>query len=184
MTQFLFLSILLTVSICWVAALVSFLLPQHRIWPPMSPKSWKYWIVWPTSIYAKLTIPFLAFFDKNSLNTFQHHSLISGIALALLIGGAVFAIMSAKKLSPTQTTGLKGTLRTTGPYKLSRNPQYVGVIIFLMGLTIFSDSYLVLLVSLVYTSWYIFLPFVEEPWMKAQYGKLYEDYCKKVSRFL
>lgn len=171
-------------AICWIAALVSFFFPKRRIWPPPNKKSWQYWRVWPTSTYAKLALPFLAYFDRESLEVFQYGALLSWIALGVLIIGAAFACLSVLQLNPLQTVGLKGTLRTTGPYGISRNPQYVGVILFLAGLVVFSDSFLTLMVALPYIAWYFFLPFVEEPWMKRQYGHSYDLYCRRTPRFL
>jgi len=184
MILFLFISILLMVVICWIAALVSFFFPKHRIWPSPNKKSWRHWIVWPTSTYAKFTLPFLAYFDHGSLGVFQYGTLLSWISLVVLIIGAVFGCMGVFQLSTVQTRGVKGTLRTTGIYRISRNPQYVGVILFLLGLVIFSDSFLTLIVALPYIAWYFFLPFVEEPWMRKKYGDAYDLYYRRTPRFL
>ena len=49
---------------------------------------------------------------------------------------------------------------------------------------ILTSSILILISGLIGIILFIPFPFSEEPWLKQQYGKEYEDYCKKVRRFI
>ncbi|MDP2691269.1 MAG: phosphatidylethanolamine N-methyltransferase family protein [bacterium] len=183
MTLYLFYLSAFAVLLCWGALLISYFFPEHRIWPPPKKKSWQYWIVWPASTSVHVLLPFLAYFDRNTLNLFQALPIriTSGI---VLIVGIVFGLWAVLKLSVVQTSGLKGTLRMSGPYRFSRNPQYVGAMAFLIGLSLLSNSFLTAVLSLAMIPWYLLLPFIEEPWMKKEYRSAYQQYCKTIPRFL
>jgi protein-S-isoprenylcysteine O-methyltransferase Ste14 len=88
-----------------------------------------------------------------------------------------------KTLSIHSSLGLKGKLITHGPYKYSRNPQYLGDILIFLGIVLISNSLLTLITGIFGILWNILTPFAEEPWLLERFGKVYEDYCKKVRRF-
>ena len=67
----------------------------------------------------------------------------------------------------------KNSLRITGLYKYSRNPQLVGFGFFLLGFVI------------MYISWYSiawFMVLSEEEFLSQKYEQVYKDYCKTVPR--
>lgn len=69
-------------------------------------------------------------------------------------------------------------------YRYTRNPMYVGLMIALSGWALWFFSIEVVLyglsVSLIVN---LFVIFVEEPFLKKQFGAAYEEYCRKVPRW-
>ena len=76
-------------------------------------------------------------------------------------------------------------LVTEGPYRHSRNPMYLGMCLFLLGLALASGNP----VSLVSPAFFLlvmhfrFIPY-EERKMEKTFGKSYLDYRKRVRRWL
>lgn len=71
-----------------------------------------------------------------------------------------------------------------GPYRYSRNPQWVGLFLVLLGLAISSNSILlVILVVLVGLTYHIQI-LEEEKVCRAKYGTSYEEYIQDVPRYL
>ncbi len=72
-----------------------------------------------------------------------------------------------------------------GPYKLTRNPMYLGVTIALFGAAIYFGNVLSFLSPLIFFSImnHYFVPF-EEKLMESLFGKKYIDYKKKVRRWI
>ena len=71
-----------------------------------------------------------------------------------------------------------------GPYRISRNPQYVADIAMLAGFAILANSTYAWITCLLGMVWFVLAPFTEEPWLRDQFGVEYELYMKRVPRFL
>lgn len=72
-----------------------------------------------------------------------------------------------------------------GPYRVVRNPMYVGVFWILLGEALFFKS----LPLLYYTIGagiivHLFVMFYEEPALRRKFGDEYEAYCRRVHRWL
>lgn len=109
-------------------------------------------------------------------------SLVVGGGL-LVIGGAIF-VRSANVMESSEVTGVDGDLYTTGPYTYSRNPQYVGMLIGLVGFALLVDSALVAVLAAVHVSWVLLLPRSEEPHLQSVFGAEYDRYVSQVPRFV
>ena len=76
-------------------------------------------------------------------------------------------------------------LVTTGIFSHCRNPLYVGNILILVGLGIASNS---LLFMAVFTPLFLFfwqaIVLAEENYLRNKFGEQYDEYCKKVNRWL
>jgi protein-S-isoprenylcysteine O-methyltransferase Ste14 len=71
-----------------------------------------------------------------------------------------------------------------GPYRFSRNPQWVGLFLVLFGLALSAESWLlILMVVLVGCTYHIQIR-AEEELCRALYGATYEEYLKSVPRYL
>jgi len=74
---------------------------------------------------------------------------------------------------------------TTGIFSHCRNPLYVGNILILLGLGIASNS---LLFMAVFTPLFLFfwqaIVLAEENYLRNKFGEQYNDYCKRVNRWL
>ena len=111
------------------------------------------------------------------------------------IGGAVFAIALALAASAIATLTRAGsnvptTMPTTtivdaGPYRFTRNPIYLGMIVGLIGLAIAFDS-LRLLVALIPFALVIRHGVIarEEAYLERKFGDVYRRYRSRVRRWL
>jgi len=71
-----------------------------------------------------------------------------------------------------------------GLYRYVRNPMYVGVLLAIVGWTILTRSPNVgIYGATVAMSFHLFVVFVEEPMLRAQFGESYGTYCRSVSRW-
>lgn len=107
-----------------------------------------------------------------------------GLALALAAAGGAFALRGFRALSLHQTLGLEGTLVEHGPYRVSRNPQYVGDIALLLAWGLACASLLTWVLCALGIAWFALAPLAEEPWLRERYGAPYEAYRRRVPRFL
>ena len=106
------------------------------------------------------------------------------IGVPLWSGGSAIASWAMVVLGMAPTFGRERGLNRRGPYRFSRNPQYVGFILGLIGWSIVTGSKLTLATSLVGVIPLVLVPFAEEPWLKDRYGAAYEEYQRTVPRFL
>ena len=75
-------------------------------------------------------------------------------------------------------------LVTTGPYRMSRNPMYLGVITILMGWTVLWGSRALLVYTLVaMAAVQIRVLVSEEPWAARHFGAEWEAYRARVPRW-
>lgn len=78
-----------------------------------------------------------------------------------------------------------GNLVVVGLYRIVRNPMYIGVLLLVLGWSIYFWSVvLVLYATILAVGFHIRVVRNEEPWLKAQFGIQWELYQKKVSRWL
>ena len=75
-------------------------------------------------------------------------------------------------------------LMTDGPYRLSRNPMLTGIFVYLIGCCIWLWTWQSVLVFLVFVAIMLVQVRTEESRLRRDFGEEYEDYCKKVGRFL
>jgi hypothetical protein len=71
-----------------------------------------------------------------------------------------------------------------GPYRFSRNPQWVGLFLVLLGLALSAKSWLLVMMVLIVGLIYHIQILAEEALCRAQYGASYEQYLKTVPRYL
>lgn len=76
-------------------------------------------------------------------------------------------------------------LVVVGPYRFVRNPMYAAGLAALLGWFLWSPSLsliLALLLFLLATHFFVIL--YEEPTLKRTFGATYEDYCRRVPRWI
>jgi protein-S-isoprenylcysteine O-methyltransferase Ste14 len=76
-------------------------------------------------------------------------------------------------------------LLTSGPFRISRHPMYLGMVAVLLGETILLGSLITLLfpVLFIIISELLFIPFEEEN-LEKLFGKKYSEYKKKKRRWI
>jgi protein-S-isoprenylcysteine O-methyltransferase Ste14 len=123
----------------------------------------------------------------------SRHDFLAGFALglgwALIAGSFAFmcwALLAFRRAGTTVVpTRPAGALVESGPYRRTRNPMYVGMTGIYLGVNILLNSWWPLL----------FLPVVlfilrravidrEERYLRGAFGAAYDDYCRRVHRWL
>ena len=103
---------------------------------------------------------------------------VTGIVLS--VAGSIF--MSAALLSYNRTP--PGRMVTRGPYRVSRNPQWLGMAAMLLGACVAIGSWTAVMLWLVSAVGYHFRILGEEIACVARYGAEYGDYQKRVPRYV
>ncbi len=75
-------------------------------------------------------------------------------------------------------------LVSTGPYALTRNPMYLGHIIFLIGLTLTLKSWLAALITIGTAIWFHMRVVSDEKKLIERLGEPYVDYLSNVKRWI
>ena len=72
-----------------------------------------------------------------------------------------------------------------GPYRLVRNPMYIGGVSTLAGWGLYARSVSMVLYAIVaFLLCHTFVVFAEEPGLRRRFGQEYVDYCKAVPRWI
>ena len=72
-----------------------------------------------------------------------------------------------------------------GPYRFTRNPMYVGVTCWLLGLAVMTGAGVLLwYAGIVAVGFHLFVRFVEEPMLRRRFGEEYQAYTRRVPRWL
>lgn len=156
--------------------------PGRRIWPPPRPHSWQAYCLWLLFIVSGGGVAALGILDWGNLALAPWTRWAVGAPLWL--AGSGLALWAVVALGFTPTLGSEGTLVRRGPYRFSRNPQYVGFVAALVGWAVLAASVLTLLAALGGATALILAPFAEEPWLLRRYGAAYEEYRRAVPRFI
>lgn len=163
------------------AILWSVVFPDRRIWPPKQYTTLTPFLVWvPTfTLFGILILLGMLGWADLAIPSWARF----GVGLPLILIGNVVVWIEVSHFGVPQTGGAKGTLRTEGMYRYSRNPQYIADIGIVSGWMILSAAPWAMVVGLAGIVVLIAAPFSEEPWLKDQYGTTFVDYSKRVRRF-
>ena len=72
-----------------------------------------------------------------------------------------------------------------GVYRISRNPAYVAAVAMITGQALVLGSVRVLIYALLLAlAFHLFVVGYEEPTLRARFGAAYEEYCRRVPRWL
>jgi protein-S-isoprenylcysteine O-methyltransferase Ste14 len=174
-----------TLAAEWLAAAAvawSARFPGRRIWPPPAGPSWPGYGVPALFFLSGAGVVALGIADWGSLGLPLWAHLAAGGLFGLAGNGlALWAIVA---LGVARSLGDTGPIVQRGPYRFSRNPQYVGFIASLWGWTLLAGSALTLAAAAAGTVALVLAPFAEEPWLRERYGPAYEAYLRAVPRFL
>lgn len=168
---------ILLIGITW-----SIIFPKKRIWPPPKKGSWQHLLTW---------LLFYIIFGLNAIfiiidwdSWIFLSPLRFLIAIPLIILGIILFSWGIHSLGTKNTSGIKNEFITIGPYRFTRNPQYLGDIILFLGITILANSIYLLITHILLSVVFVITPWAEESWLEEQYGEIYLEYKKKVPRFL
>jgi protein-S-isoprenylcysteine O-methyltransferase Ste14 len=99
-------------------------------------------------------------------------------------GGISLAGLALHGLGWKVSFGEQAIVTESGLYRYSRNPQYLGFLIGLVGWGFFTSSYFTLITCALAILPLVIVPRVEELWLKETYGAVYQHYQSRVPRWL
>ena len=112
-----------------------------------------------------------------------------GLGGALLAGGVIVNLSAVPTMlrghGTLNTSAPSAALVTSGPYRFSRNPMYVGLTLMYAGLaSVFSVVWALplLALALLYTNFRVIAP--EERYLERRFGEAYRVYRARVHRWL
>jgi len=146
------------------------------------PVPWVYLIAYLVGIVIQLAYPI----SISSTLILEITRILGAVLLVVGVAIIVWAqLIFHKEHTTTDPTQTSLKLITWGPYLFTRNPMYIGLFLTFIGIDgilTFVWSLILLLPVLYYVNW-IVIP-VEEKQLKKTFGKTYEDYCKRVRRWI
>jgi protein-S-isoprenylcysteine O-methyltransferase Ste14 len=106
-----------------------------------------------------------------------------GLGIVMSVSAAMLFRREGTELNPASTTNRK--LVTSGPFRLTRNPMYLGLVLITLGIAFWIGAWPMFLapVATFATANWAHIPF-EEAKMHRQFGADFEAYTLKVRRWV
>ena len=138
--------------------------------------------------YAALFIPSWPLFSKEAFGEFYYlWPVIIGLVVTITgqaIRGATIGLAYIVRGGKEGKPYAEG-LVTEGIFNHCRNPLYVGNILMLLGVGILANSLLYVAVMMpVFLFIYQAIVLAEENFLRNKFGPGYDEYCKKVNRWI
>jgi len=165
-----------------ILAVSSLFSKSFQFWPPPEKSSWQYYTFWVLFRLLFISIIFLSIFDFNTIDFWQHPSRFY-IGFILSLVGFSLAFYITYYLGWKNAHGEEEGLITKGWYAWSRNPIYFVSFFGFIGWALVVNSLYVYMIFVILIGFYIFAPFLEEPWLEKLYGEDYLNYKESVPRF-
>lgn len=168
----------------------------HRAQPPSAPRpriprsaALAVWV--PLFVFLHVVVPYLivrAMRAPTVGTAWPSGARVAGLGLVAFGLGVVGWCLALHVRAAPQGWELRSTpdtLLTEGPYRWSRNPVYLGVVIIWLGWATFYGSIALLIIVVV--GW-IVLDRVVVPWeekaLRARFGQEYDRYARRLPRWL
>jgi protein-S-isoprenylcysteine O-methyltransferase Ste14 len=112
------------------------------------------------------------------------------LGIALVVGALILPVWAillfrreGTEVSPTSPSNRKVVV--AGPYRLTRNPMYLGLVILTPGIAIWVGAWPMFIApfAVFATANWVHIPF-EEAKMRRQFGATYDDYVGRIRRWL
>jgi protein-S-isoprenylcysteine O-methyltransferase Ste14 len=117
------------------------------------------------------------------LGSANGRALAVGGSLALV--GFTLSALSVRAFRRAGTSVVPGMLVESGPYRYTRNPIYIGIVIFYFGLAIvLTSAWMLLLLIPVLIILQRGVVEREETYLQAKFGDVYRKYQARVPRWL
>ena len=142
----------------------------------------------PPPLITLICILIIYFFEKEFIFFEDWNIYISGFFLLwglIIIAFAVFKFAKTKTTVDPTKPSKTSSLVISGIYRITRNPMYLGMLFLIISFTFYKLSLLGAIVIpsfIFYINKYQIEP--EESEMRKKFGENFEDYCKKVDRWI
>lgn len=105
------------------------------------------------------------------------------VALIPPVWAIVLFRREGTEVSPTSPANRK--LVTSGPYRFTRNPMYLGLVILTLGIAVWVGAWPMFIapIAVFATANWVHIPF-EEDKMRRQFGATYDGYVRRVRRWV
>jgi protein-S-isoprenylcysteine O-methyltransferase Ste14 len=109
------------------------------------------------------------------------------VLIVLGIGLSVTAAMlfrhEGTEINPTSTANRK--LVTSGPFRLTRNPMYLGLVLVTLGIALWIGAWPMFFapIGIFATANWVHIPFEEEK-MRRQFGATFDAYASNTRRWI
>lgn len=182
MVQFLFLGSIVLEILYLLFFILTIQRQDFRFWPPPSARSWQFFSAWIAASLVMVGFLFTGLLDFNSGFLDSRVRLWFGLALHII--GTVLGAWAYRSFGLQATIGLGETLITSGPYRYSRNPQYIADMLHILGFMLLTNSWRVWIIGALGIILNLMAPLTEEPWLEEKFGAHYLDYKGRVPRFI
>jgi protein-S-isoprenylcysteine O-methyltransferase Ste14 len=140
----------------------------------------------PTYFFLGIVVAAIPYFLLPQLNMISFP--FNWLGLILVIGGVALTASATREFEKYNTPhnfNTSTTLVTSGVYKFSRNPIYLGMILGLVGVAILFQNLFSFLAPILFflIIEFRFIPFEEEK-MAVEIGPGYNDYQQRVRRWV
>jgi protein-S-isoprenylcysteine O-methyltransferase Ste14 len=107
--------------------------------------------------------------------------IVAGVALA--VSAALLFRRQGTEINPTSASNR--ALVTSGPFRFTRNPMYLSLVIVALGVAIWIGAWpmFVAPVAVFATTNWVHIPF-EEAKMRRQFGLDFDAYCRRIRRWI
>jgi|TARA_B100000530_G_C15630329_1_gene358013 protein-S-isoprenylcysteine O-methyltransferase Ste14 len=142
----------------------------------------------PPPLITLICILIIYFFEKEFIFFEDWNIYISGFFLLwglIIIAFAVFKFAKTKTTVDPTKPSKTSSLVISGIYRITRNPMYLGMLFLIISFTFYKLSLagaIVIPFFIFYINKYQIEP--EEYEMRKKFGENFEDYCKKVDRWI
>ncbi|MHB1326567.1 MAG: methyltransferase family protein [Gemmatimonadales bacterium] len=119
----------------------------------------------------------------------QYRMVVLVVGVAVMLGGLMVLSAARRELGryrqPTDPGHPTSRLVTTGIFGISRNPIYLGAVVFLIGLALVASlTWMLLLLPLAIVACHLLLILPEERYLADTFGTEYARYAGTVGRWM
>jgi len=147
-------------------------LERARYFPPTKGKEQSAFYVYQITILFLLIYLFFAEIKFNKP--------LNYLGLLIFLLGAILYMKSIVDFARPENNGIN----KKGLYKYSRNPMYVAFFLYFLGCSLLINSWFYFIILIVFQISVHYLILSEEKWCIKKFGKEYNDYMKKVRRYI
>jgi len=182
MTLLLFFTALLFELIYIALFILTIRRPGFRFWPPPSARSWQFFAAWLMAGIVAVNFFFLGLLDYNSA-FLPDLNIRFPVGMILFATGLVIGTWAGSVFGFRAVLGLGSRLVTYGPYRYTRNPQYIGDSLLALSYMIFTNSWMAGIIGILGVILNLMAPLTEEPWLEQRFGDSYLEYKRRVPRW-